>query len=140
MIYFEVQVNGFNLKEKRRLKKWLKAMISSEGFKLQALSYVFMSDEELLKMNIAYLNHDTLTDIITFDQSEKENSIEGDIFISVDRVRDNAEKFKVSFEKELLRVMAHGVLHLCGYKDKKEAEIKEMRNKENYYIDTYEQF
>ncbi len=140
MIYFEVQIAGFTLKEKRKLKSWLKSIAVNEGYILKTLSYVFLTDAELLEMNISYLKHDTLTDIITFDLSESPENIEGDIFISIDRVRENANTFKVSFEKELLRVMAHGVLHLVGYKDKKESEVKEMRDKENYYIDTYEQF
>lgn len=140
MIYFEVMMPAFTLKEKLKLKKWLKALAISEGFNLKELSYVFMSDDDLLKMNIEYLNHQTFTDIITFDNSEKEKDIVGDIFISIDRVKENAVKFKVTFEQELHRVMAHGVLHLCGYKDKKEAEVKVMREKENYYLQTYEQF
>jgi probable rRNA maturation factor len=140
MIYFENQYSGFKQKEKMKVRAWLKSLIQSEGFSPGDISYVFLTDQELLKMNIEYLKHDTLTDIITFDNSEEENKIEGDIFISIDRITENAKDFKVSFEKELLRVMAHGVLHLCGFKDKTKEDSVLMRSKENFYIANYEQF
>ena len=104
------------------------------------LNYIFLNDEALLKINKEYLNHDTYTDIITFDNSEEKKSIEGDIFISVDRIRENAFMFHVSFETEMIRVMAHGLLHLCGYLDKKKKDIKNMREKENYYMEQYGKF
>jgi probable rRNA maturation factor len=140
MIYFENQHPHFKQKNKLKLKTWLKSLVKAENFKLGELTYVFMTDDELLKMNIQYLNHDTLTDIITFDNSEEESLIEGDIFLSIDRITENADKFKVSFEKELVRVMAHGVLHLCGFKDKTKGDSELMRSKENHYITEYEQF
>ena len=92
------------------------------------MSYIFCDDTYLLDINLQYLNHDTLTDIITFDYSD-ENTISGDIFISIQRVRDNAKKFNVDFEEELLRVMSHGVLHLLGFNDKTESDKDLMRNK-----------
>lgn len=108
----------------------MKAIAEKEKFSIKELNYIFMTDEELLKINIEYLNHDTYTDIITFDNSEIKGKIESDIFISVERVEANAQKFNTTFENELLRVMAHGLLHLCGYKDKKKTDIEMMRKKE----------
>ncbi|UBM59702.1 rRNA maturation RNase YbeY [Marinilongibacter aquaticus] len=137
MILFESQLEGFELKEKRKAKEWLKEIAESEGYEMSELNYIFMSDENLLEINIEYLDHDTYTDIITFDNSDDEHKIEGDVFISVDRVKENAEKFEVIFEEELRRVMAHGLLHLCGYKDKSESESQLMREKENWALTLY---
>lgn len=122
------------IKNKLGLKRWLKYTIENEGFKLVELNYIFCSDEYLHAMNVNYLKHDTLTDIITFDNSEFEKEIVGDIFISIDRVKDNSLTFKTSFEDELHRVMVHGALHLLGYKDKKKEEKEKMREKENVYL------
>jgi rRNA maturation RNase YbeY len=133
--FFEEDVVA-NLKKKKDTKSWIKETILNEGKTLGTLNYVFCSDEYLHKMNVEYLQHDTLTDIITFDQSEIENKIEGDIFISVDRVKDNAKKFNSDYIDELNRVMIHGALHLIGYKDKKKAEQELMRSKEDYYLST----
>lgn len=120
----------FNLKRKAELKTWIKSVIEKEKYILGNLNYVFTSDESLLKINIDYLKHNTYTDIITFNYNE-EKKVSGDIFISVDRVKENAKKFEVSFEEELHRVMIHGVLHLCGYKDKSKTDSVLMRKKEN---------
>lgn len=122
------------IKNKLALKKWLKSTIETEKQKLSVLNYIFCSDAYLLEMNLSYLNHDTFTDIITFDNAEVEGLIEGDIFISIDRVKENSIKFEVPFEDELHRVMVHGALHLLGYKDKKKEEKEKMREKENYYL------
>ncbi len=108
------------------LKKWLEKIAAKEKRKINSLAYNFVSDEELWKMNKQFLNHNTYTDIITFDYSE-EGKLSGEIYISVDRVKENAEKHKVTTQEELLRVMAHGLLHLCGYKDKSPIQQKEMR-------------
>ena len=113
-----------------RIKIWLKTIASKEGYEIKDLNYIFMSDEELLKINIEYLNHDTYTDIITFDNAEVKGKIESDIFISLERTEANAKKFSTTFENELYRVLAHGLLHLCGYKDKKKTDIELMRKKE----------
>ncbi|MFN8236647.1 MAG: rRNA maturation RNase YbeY [Chitinophagales bacterium] len=113
-----------------RIKLWLKAIAAKENYAIKELNYIFQTDEELLKLNIDYLNHDTYTDIITFDHSGTKGRIEGDIFISLERVEENARKFKVSFENELHRVLAHGLLHLCGYKDKTKKDAAEMRRME----------
>lgn len=123
-----------NINKKIAIKKWLKETIENEGYQLSELNYIFCSDDYLHKMNVSYLNHDTLTDIITFDNSEEEKKIVGDIFISVERVNDNAKKFGVEFIDELNRVMVHGALHLVGYKDKKKVEQEKMRERENYYL------
>lgn len=112
------------------LKPWLKAIAAKEHFIIKELNYIFLNDEDLLKINIEYLNHNTYTDIITFDNSETKGKIESDIFISLERVEANAATFNTTFENELLRVLAHGLLHLCGYKDKKKSDIELMRKKE----------
>ena len=137
MINFHIEDIDIKIQQKLRLKSWLKSVIKSEGFKLGDVNYVFCSDDYLLKINVEYLDHDYLTDIITFDNSEEEELIEGDIFISVDRVIDNARTFAVSFEYELKRVLVHGILHLCGYLDKTEEEEKLMRSKENHYLQLF---
>jgi rRNA maturation RNase YbeY len=112
---------------------WLSRVAESEGYSLSSLSYIFCNDQYLLGLNQTYLSHDTLTDIITFDYVEG-TSVSGDIFISVDRLKENAAIFKVSFEEERLRVMAHGLLHLMGYKDKTTEDQIVMSNKENEKI------
>ena len=126
---FEEDIN-IKIKNKLAIKKWLKNTVELEKKKLGELNYIFCSDDYLHEMNVSYLQHDTLTDIITFDNSETESLIVGDIFISVDRVKENAAKFEVEFADELHRVMVHGALHLLGYKDKKKAEKEKMREKE----------
>ncbi len=120
----------FNLKRKSELKNWIKSVVEKEKLILGVLNYTFVSDESLLKINIEYLKHNTYTDIITFNYNE-DKKVSGDIFISVDRLKENAKKFEVSFEDELHRVIIHGVLHLCGYKDKTKADSELMRKKEN---------
>lgn len=112
------------------VKTWIYKLIEQEEYRLVGLNFIFCSDEFLHHINLQYLQHDDYTDIITFDNSETETDIEGDIFISVDRVIENSGKFKVSPEQELFRVMAHGVLHLTGYNDKSKKEKKIMRKKE----------
>ena len=140
MISFNIEIEKFKITERRKKKKWLNNLIFQENYKLLELNYIFLNDESLLKINKEYLNHDTYTDIITFDNSEKNKIIEGDIFISVDRIKENALLFHVSFETEMIRVMAHGLLHLCGYLDKKKKDIRNMREKENYYMEQYAKF
>lgn len=123
-------------------QSWIDQIVALENCRLSAeLNFVFCSDDYLHRMNIEYLNHDTLTDIITFPYSEPPN-ISGDIFISIDRVRENARQYEVPFIAELHRVMIHGVLHLCGYSDKTPEEQKTMRAKENealQYLSTISQ-
>ncbi len=124
----------FTLKQKTHVRNWIKSTITEEGFKLAELNYIFCSDPYLLTINQQYLNHDTFTDIITFDNSEVEKEITGDIFISIDRIRENAVKFKVPFEDELHRVIIHGTLHLLGYPDKTKAAKAIMTQKEDEYL------
>lgn len=134
-IHFFSEDTSFVLKRKTWLRQWIIQSILSEGFsQLGQLNFIFCSDSYLLQINQDYLDHDTYTDIITFDQSEKENEIAGDIYISIERVWDNATQFKVDSMDELHRVMIHGVLHLCGYTDKTKADKKEMTEKENFYL------
>lgn len=122
----------FRFLYKDSITKWIKEAIKKEGGNPGYINYIFTSDTFLLNLNKEYLNHHTLTDIITFDYSEEE--IESDIFISIDRVKENALRFKCSFYHELCRVMIHGALHLLGYKDKSEKEKAVMRKKEDEYL------
>ena len=131
--FFFEDTNHLTLEEEL-LSKWLKKVIDLEDQKLTHLNYIFCSDEYLLKINVEYLDHDYYTDIITFDNSDTPNSIEGDLFISIDRVKDNANTQGLTFQSELNRVMVHGLLHLIGYKDKSESEQIEMRGKEDHYL------
>ncbi|OWY19719.1 rRNA maturation RNase YbeY [Sphingobacteriales bacterium UPWRP_1] len=120
----------YRLEGKKKIKEWVKAIITAEGKYVGNINYIFCTDEELYQMNVAYLSHQTYTDIITFDNSDDPRFIEGDIFISIDRVSENAAKFGVSVLQELHRVMAHGILHLLGYKDKTPEQQALMRHKE----------
>ncbi len=124
----------FTLSKPRKTVAWLKEVIKIEGGTLSNLNFIFCSDSHLHSLNIKYLGHTTLTDIITFDNAENEGEIEGDIFISIERVRENAKKFDVSFENELHRVLVHGVLHLLGYNDKTQAQKRAMRQKEDSHL------
>jgi len=119
----------FQLVQKRPIKNWLVYIIKQEKKKIGNINIVFYNDKQLLELNKQYLNHDTFTDIITFDYSEK-TILHGDICISIERVKENALKYNCTFEEELRRVMAHGILHLCGYKDKKNNDIQLMKAKE----------
>ncbi|PSL49301.1 rRNA maturation RNase YbeY [Chitinophaga niastensis] len=126
-----------NLKEKRKLKAFLADLFKAEGQGLKSLHYVFCSDTYLLEINKQFLQHDTYTDIVTFEMGEDSSITEGEIYISVDRVVDNAEKFKVPVNQELHRVIFHGALHLCGFKDKSKADAALMRSKEDEYLQKY---
>ncbi len=120
----------FKLKNQRKVTSWIKKVVKKESASIQEINYVFCSDSYLLSLNQGFLKHNTLTDIITFDNSEEASVLEGEIYISVERVKENAKKYNVPFEDELSRVMIHGVLHLLGYKDKKPNEKALMRKKE----------
>ena len=132
MINFNYETD-FNLENEEAVTSWLGKVITSENKKEGEINYIFCDDEYLHKINVEYLNHDTLTDIISFDYSMG-NELHGDVFVSVERVKDNAADFNVSFEEELKRVLVHGILHYCGYKDKGEAEELVMRVKEDEKI------
>ncbi len=133
-IQFFTEKITFSVKDPEKVKKWLQKSVNDLGKRLSILNYIFTTDDNLLSINKLYLNHDYFTDIITFDNSDADNQIEGDIFISVDRVRENAKRYNTSFEKELARVMIHGVLHLAGYNDRTEEEKKWMRKLEDQYL------
>ena len=131
-IFFSYELD-YELINEDKYTQWIEAIIASESLIVGEISYIFCDDEYLHNINVEYLNHDTLTDIISFDYREGD-VISGDIFISIERVRENASDFKVDFQEELLRVMAHGILHYCGYGDKSEKEEELMRSKENEKI------
>ena len=132
-IYFHSENTAFVPKQKSALRKWLNEAISKEGFSTGNLNYIFCSDGHLHSINQEYLDHDTLTDIITFDYVEGE-IVSGDIFISIDRVRENARAFKEKVRNELHRVIIHGLLHLMGYGDKTPEQKAEMTEKEDFYL------
>lgn len=136
MVRFCTEDITFSLKEKLKHKAWLNEVAKQEGKRILELTYVFCSDDYLLQINQEYLNHDTLTDIVTFDNSEDPKRIEGDIFISIDRVKENGDALGTK-ETELKRVMVHGLLHLLGYKDKKKEDKAIMTEKEDFYINQY---
>jgi probable rRNA maturation factor len=131
--FFEEDI-AYKLKDKARVRQWINETVLAEGYKLKELTYIFCSDAYLLQINQQYLDHDTYTDIVTFDNSEIESVVIGDIFISIDRIRENAAKFDVTEITELHRVIIHGVLHLLGYTDKSAADKKKMTQKEDFYL------
>jgi probable rRNA maturation factor len=142
-INFFVEQISFTLKQKKALREWLTNSAKQEKYSIETLNYIFCNDNYLLSINKTFLNHNTLTDIITFTTesnaifpSETSNflRLNGEIYISIERVKENAKIFASSFNDELMRVMIHGVLHLCGYGDKSSSESKKMRQKENYYL------
>ena len=132
MISFNTETN-FKLPEPAAIRAWISSIISQEGRLEGEVSFVFCDDEYLYKLNVEFLNHDTLTDVISFDYSVGKEA-HGEVFISIDRVKENAAEFSQAFETELHRVMAHGILHFCGYKDKNDPEATLMRLKEDLYL------
>ena len=135
MITFNYETD-FELQNESDYEAWIEAIIESEDFTEGEINYIFCDDEYLHKINVEYLDHDTFTDIISFDYTIG-NLISGDIFISVERIKENAKEYEVSFLKELHRVMSHGILHYCGYKDKSEEDSNLMRQKENEKMDMF---
>ena len=136
IVFFNEDIN-FKFQDKNKFKAWLKKVSEKEGFTIGQLNYIFCSDEYLHKINLEYLDHDTYTDIITFDNSEAETVIEGDIFISIERVRENSQTLNTVFDEELKRVVVHGLLHLCGYDDHTPEDKAEMRRLESGYISAF---
>lgn len=136
--FYEVEVSA-KLKNKRKLSAFLDELLLSHLPKAETvdLTYIFCSDDYLLNMNQQFLQHDTFTDIITFDLTDDKTNVTGEIYVSVDRVAENAAKFEASYQDELHRVILHGALHLCGYKDKKKADQEVMRSMESKYLDKY---
>ena len=131
-IYFFLEEVGYNLKQKRKIREWILKSVENEDFTVGVLNYILTNDNVLVQLNKEYLRHFTLTDIITFDLSENQGELSGDIYISVDRARENAREFKVTLNNEISRLMIHGVLHLMGYKDKSKDERELMRAKEEF--------
>jgi probable rRNA maturation factor len=136
-VYFFSDEVRITLNNRARLKKVIGDLFRKERRELHRLNYIFCSDKALLEINRRHLGHDFYTDIITFDLSENANQVVGEIYISVDRIRDNAEKHGVSVKSELHRVIFHGALHLCGYKDKSKSDTREMRTMEDKYLKKY---
>lgn len=127
-------INGM---QRKNIRQMLDTIAENHGYIIQNICYIFMSDEELLEINQMHLQHDDYTDIITFDLSDTEASIDGEIYISVDRIQENAQNFNCSVGDELIRVISHGVLHLMGYKDKSEIDSQKMKDAENNSIEIY---
>ncbi len=136
-VYFFCQSITITLKNRNALKLFIERLFKKEGKKLQVINFVFCSDERLLEMNQEYLNHDYYTDIISFDLSEDKTTVVGDIYISYERVKENAKNLNTTLMNELHRVIFHGALHLCGYKDKTKSDIAQMRGKEEEYLSLY---
>ena len=136
-ISFNTADKNTTLTNRLALKAFIEKGLKKEGIAIETLQYVFCSDKFLLNINKSFLNHDYFTDIISFDLSETKGPLIGEIYISVDRVKDNAKTHKTSYTEELLRVIFHGALHFCGYKDKKPSDAKEMRAQENKWLKSY---
>ena len=134
MINFFNEDIDYKFKDRNKFKVWLRKVAEKEGFRITDLNYIFCSDQYLHKINFEYLNHDTYTDIITFDNSEYETTVEGDIFVSIERIIDNSKILNTPFEEEIKRVIVHGLLHLCGYDDNSVEDKVEMRRLESEYI------
>lgn len=132
ILFFSEQTQ-FSLENEENTGEWIEQTIAAEGKKASDLNIIFTSDEYLLDINKQYLNHDFYTDVVAFDYSDQ-NFVSGDVFISIDRVGENAKKYSQSFEQELYRVIIHGILHLCGYNDKTDEQKQAMRTKEDAYL------
>lgn len=137
MIFFHTKTDNFRVQKKKLTKQWLKKVAESEGRTIGQIDIIFCSDNELLELNRKHLKHDYYTDIITFDYSDKQSIISGDLYISADRISDNSKIFDISEEIELRRVIVHGILHLAGFNDRTDEEIAMIREKEDYYLSLY---
>ncbi len=135
-ISFQFEEADFDFSDLKKVENWIKNTIKTENCFTGNITYIFCSDDYLLDVNIKYLNHDYFTDVITFDYV-KNSKISGDIFISIDRITENAKIFNVSRENELLRVMIHGILHLIGYDDQTDEQEEEIHKKEDFYLNIY---
>lgn len=135
-VYFFFEVSNFSLTNRTELKRFIESVFKKEKKQLKNINYIFVSDKKLLEINRQFLKHDFFTDIITFDLSTNKET-EAEVYISIDRVKDNAKNLNTTFKSELLRVIFHGALHLCGFKDKQPKDIKKMREKEEEYLSRY---
>jgi probable rRNA maturation factor len=136
-IAFHYMVDPFQLRNRTGLKDFIAQLLKREARRVDHINYIFCSDEEILRVNKQYLDHNFYTDIITFELSAKGDPLLADIYISIDRVRENAVTYGNSFTREIYRVLFHGALHLCGYKDKSKKDIEAMRSKEEEYLNMY---
>ena len=136
-IHFHFLTTPFFFPDRTKLKSFIRDLLKREGREIENINYIFCTDEYLLELNKTHLNHDTLTDIITFELSETGEALVSDVYISTERVRENAKTYLTSFKSELHRVILHGALHLCGYKDKTMEQTEQMRAKENQYLKAY---
>jgi rRNA maturation RNase YbeY len=139
-IKFHLQNVSFSFRNRRMLKAFIMSVFKKERKDLGSLNYVFCSDRKLLEINRTYLGHDYYTDVVTFDLSSRPGPIDAEIYISVERVKENARLFNVSYQEELIRVILHGALHLCGYRDKSKSDHRSMTKKEDLYLDRYRAF
>jgi rRNA maturation RNase YbeY len=139
-VIFHVADVSISLKNKRQIKLLIQEIFKLENYRLKKVVYVFCSDEYLLQLNQQHLNHDYFTDTLTFQLSAPKQAIEGEIYISIERIQENAKLYEVPYENELLRVIIHSALHLCGYKDESKRLKNQMHQKENFYIDLYEKY
>lgn len=137
-IYFHNEDNNYTLRQKTKIKHWLQQAAKKEGYSIEEVNYIFCSDEYVLQVNQQFLNHNYYTDIITFDNADKEQKkqklLVSDIFISIDRCKENAKTYNITTAEELHRILIHGLLHLCSYKDKTKATKQLMTQKEDYYL------
>ena len=136
-VFFHFNKQKFNLYNRKRLKAFINSIFKKEGIPLNVIRFIFCSDKELLEINNKYLGHDSFTDIITFDLSDDYKGRTAEVYISIERIRDNSKAYNVSFSTELHRVFFHGVLHLCGYGDKSKKDKLTMIKKEDYYLSAY---
>ena len=136
-IYFHFLIERFFFPQRNRLKNFLKQLLKEEGKKEATINYIFCADAYLWELNKTHLNHDTYTDIVTFEFSSDNEPLTADVYISVERVRENATIFRTTFQRELHRVIFHGALHLCGYKDKTKEQSQQMRSMEDLYLTRY---
>lgn len=139
-IHFFTEDLNYRIRDIRKIRAWITAAIIKEGGELENINFILTSDSFLHKINVAYLNHDTYTDIITFEYNERGEAILSDIYISIDRCRENAKSYKVGLKNEIHRILIHGVLHLLGYKDKSKEEKQLMTSKEDYYLSLRPEF
>jgi probable rRNA maturation factor len=136
-IEFHFEINALNLKDRQKLKAFLLSIFKKERTLVNSVNYIFCSDRQLLKINRDFLRHNYYTDILTFELAEKGEPVKGEVYISVDRVRDNARMLSQFYYQEFHRVIFHGALHLCGYRDKSKKEKIAMRAKEDLYLSSY---
>jgi probable rRNA maturation factor len=136
-VFFYSADKAADIKNRNLIKELIKFLFENEGIQLRRVNYIFCSDKYLLKMNKEFLDHDTLTDVITFSLLKKNEPVYGEVYLSAERIKENAKRFATQYQNELLRVIIHGALHLCGYLDKSKILKEQMRNKEDFYLQQF---